>query len=320
MPASPGGRRVSSANIGSANHLGDRPMRHINAQKHMFDVGRRLLVARPMIVLSFGLVLWVTIALIFAVLFLICGESCYTGHTHFNFATMFYLSIHTFSTVGYGTVAPNDTCALPQILMLIESYISLMITAGIGGYVFTVFVRSRPRLRFSDNILVTRRGKGNVAVADVETADVETFLTFRIITAEVGSLRDVHVRCQAALWRSGGDGSFNDRNKGRVETLKLEQDYFTSIEQLQLYHLLDAASPLHEAWQNESLQHHVEGIDIALSAFDTKTGQDVKVFKHYDKLNVVENASFDVMFEVRAREPATDHITRALPDIHSPVV
>lgn len=125
----------------------------------------------------------------------------------------------------------------------------------------SVFVRSRPKLRFSNKILLTRRALGNFALDDEESAeDVETFLTFRAITSEDGVLRDVSVKCQATLWRSGGDGSFNDRQKGMVESLTLEQDYFTSIEQIQLYHKIDEKSPLYAL--RESLRHQVECIDV----------------------------------------------------------
>ena len=81
-------------------------------------------------------------------------------------------------------------------------------------------------MRFSSKVLITKRGQGNVALSsDPESAGhAEEFLTARLVTAETGTLRDATFRLQATLWRSGGDGSFNDHSKGRVETLKLEQD------------------------------------------------------------------------------------------------
>ena len=48
-------------------------------------------------------------------------------------------------------------------------------------------------------------------------------------------LRDVRIALQAQYWISGTT-SFGDRDshKGRVVSLQLEQDYFTSLEQLQV--------------------------------------------------------------------------------------
>lgn len=243
-------------------------MRHVNV-KDSFQPMRALLTARPAVVLLVGFATYLGITTIFAALFFACSAECFTGYTTFGFASMFYFSIHTFSTIGFGSISPTDTCALPNILVLVESYLFIMyarlklktarvpfvdphvcpacrrVGSAIGGYVFAIFMRTRPYLRFSQKVLLTKRAVGNTAITDIEAGkDVEEFLSFRIVTNEVGCLRDVTVRCQATLWRSGGDGSFSDHSKGRVESLILEQDYFTAIEQVQLFHKVDLSSPL----------------------------------------------------------------------------
>lgn len=62
--------------------------------------------------------------------------------------------MHTFSSVGYGSVAP--VCAGAQVLVLIECYLALLIQAIVGAYVVFVFMRSRARVRFSKNVMITR--------------------------------------------------------------------------------------------------------------------------------------------------------------------
>lgn len=326
-------RRISTANALSKLHAGDRPMKHVNVPNRWYNISRSLQTARPVVVLALGFCLYVGLCVVFSLGFLACGASCFfVGDGSFGFSSMFYLSVHTFSTVGYGRHAPphllltplntlvsdpevsprlravldscfasslypSSNCVAPQLLMLLESYVGLMVTAALGGYVFTVFVRTRPPMRFSQKVLITKRSVHNVAIADLESAapdDVEEFLTLRVITSEK-SLRDVTCRMQATLWRAGGDGSFGDSSKGRIESLELEQNYFTSIEQIQLYHKINAASPLHDL--REVLLHQVECVDVAITATDTCTGQEVKLFKHYDKLDIIENAAFDVMFD-----------------------
>ena len=49
-------------------------------------------------------------------------------------------------------------------------------------------------------------------------------------------LRDVRVQMQAQYWISGST-AFGDRDshKGRVVNLSLEQNYFTTLEQLQVW-------------------------------------------------------------------------------------
>ena len=61
------------------------------------------------------------------------------------------------------------------------------------------------------------------------------FVTFRMVRLGRVQLRDVRVQVQAQYWVAG-QTAFGDRDshKGRVVTLKLEQDYFTTLEQLQV--------------------------------------------------------------------------------------
>ena len=61
------------------------------------------------------------------------------------------------------------------------------------------------------------------------------FLTFRMVRQGRVQLRDVRVQMQAQYWISGST-AFGDRDshKGRVVNLQLEQNYFTTLEQLQV--------------------------------------------------------------------------------------
>lgn len=47
----------------------------------------------------------------------------------------------------------------------------------------------------------------------------------------------------------------------------------------------------------DAIHHMVEGVDVVCCGFDTKTGQEVKVFKHFDKLDIIEDAAWEVMFQ-----------------------
>ena len=118
-------------------HAGDKPMRHVNVPRTVLDAARKLLTARPSIVLGFGLVLYIVLTVVCAFLFFAAGPDCYLGVSGaFSFLPMLFLSLHTISTVGYGSVAPSYVCIGPHVVLLIESYLSIIVTAGIGGYVF----------------------------------------------------------------------------------------------------------------------------------------------------------------------------------------
>lgn len=285
---------MSSANLGVPSD--GKSMRHVHVKRHWF---RSVAVAPPWVVLSIAFVLYVGLATVVALLLLSCSPACFVGIAgDFGFAPMLWLSVHTLSTVGFGSISPSDVCPGAQILVLIESYVSLMVTAAIGGFVFNAIIRSRPPVRFSQKVLITKRGEGNTRLTPEALEGgklVEEYLTFRVITLDVGALSDVHVKLQATLWLGGGDGGLDDPRKGKIVTLQLDQEYFVHLEQIQLYHLLDQNSPLYE--MRQTIYHQLDGLDVIINAFDTRANQHVKVFRHYGVGDLIAHASFCTMFD-----------------------
>lgn len=125
-----------------------------------------LLTRSSGVVVLLGLFAYIFAALAFATLLYALGDECYSlpVDQSFSVASMLWLSIHTFSTVGYGSVSPRCTSA--QLVVLLESYASLCITAVFGGYIVLVFIQPRAKVRFSRNLLCSRdpeaRGGGGV--------------------------------------------------------------------------------------------------------------------------------------------------------------
>ncbi len=60
----------------------------------------------------------------------------------------FFFSVQTFATIGYGTIHPVGI--LPNLLVTIESYYSMIITALITGIVFARFARPTAKILFSE--------------------------------------------------------------------------------------------------------------------------------------------------------------------------
>lgn len=70
----------------------------------------------------------------------------------------FFFSVQTFATIGYGTIHPIGV--LPNLLVTIESYYSMIVTALITGIVFARFARPTARIIFSRIAVVAPyRGK-----------------------------------------------------------------------------------------------------------------------------------------------------------------
>ena len=395
----------------AAAHLRASDIQHVNTGAKVLEFVHRVVYGPPSIVLLFFLVLYVLAILLFACLLYAQGESCYRldSSGEFEFAAMMWISVHSFSTIGFGGLAPVQSCTRGQLVILLESFVSLLVVSAIGGYVVKMFMRPLSSVRFSKVVLVNH-GRRRVAVSDddeesigskreeanecapkatageapptapptapagrrlsfsktvdQQEADKEApsrppshertaaalgaaeegqtnlggagagliapalpsglrrtaggrrkerrlshtagiyeasvskglpsykFVTFRMVRQGRVQLRDVRVQMQAQYWVAG-QTAFGDRDshKGRVVSLTLEQAYFTTLEQLQVWHMINEESPL---WRmRDCLREHVDGIEVSVSAFDMASLQQVMFFKRYDKPDLIEGCCFE---------------------------
>ena len=106
-------------------------------------------------VLLIGFILYLSVIVIFALLYHACSEDCYSfAHgVEYSLAEMVWLSVHTFSSVGFGSIYP--VCSSSQLLVMFESYAAIVVQSVIGAYVVFIVMRSRARIRFSKHVLVT---------------------------------------------------------------------------------------------------------------------------------------------------------------------
>ena len=321
------------------------PNEHLCATVHATD---RAIYGPPLCVLFFFFSTYVGSILAFAGVLYLCNDECFTleAGTTFGFVPMFWISLHTFSTIGFGNIAPRQTCVSAQLVVLFESFWALLIVATISGYVVKLFLRPLSAVRFSSKVLVNS-GRRRVAYSDEDTGPDGTpsgshlttpksgatcssrlptptrasqrrlshtaeqaqepnryrFLTVRMVRQGHVQLRDVHVQLQAQYWVAGAT-AFADRDshKGRECTLELEQSYFTTLEQLQVWHRLDERSPL---WRmRDSLEIYIDSLEISVSAYDLAALQHVKFYKHYDKADLVQNYVFENNLDVTSKRRA----------------
>ena len=66
------------------------------------------------------------------------------------------MSLHAFSTIGFGNIAPLQTCVGAQVVLLIESFVSVLVVSAIGGYVVKQFLRPISAVRFSTCVLINQ--------------------------------------------------------------------------------------------------------------------------------------------------------------------
>lgn len=104
---------------------------------------------------------WATIAAIsgaylaanavFAVAYLFTGGLEHA--TPASFRDAFFFSVQTMGTIGYGAMFPRSTAA--NLVVVVESIVSLLLTALATGLVFAKFSRSRARFVFTRQAVIS---------------------------------------------------------------------------------------------------------------------------------------------------------------------
>lgn len=117
----------------------------------------------------------------------------------------FFFSVQTFATIGYGTIHPVGV--VPNLLVTIESYYSMIVTALITGIVFARFARPTARVIFSEAAVVAPyRG-------------IEGFM-FRLVNGRSNQLIEVEAKVMLSRFVETRDG----RIIRRFDFLELERE------------------------------------------------------------------------------------------------
>ena len=141
------------------------------------------------------------------------------------FVRGFFFSVQTFATIGYGTIHPVGI--VPNLLVTIESYYSLLANALITGVVFARFARPVAKIVFSD-------------VAVIAPYRGITGLMFRIVNGRNNQLIELEAKVMFARFVNE-----NGRTVRRFDILELERRRVTFFPLAwTVVHPIDNKSPL----------------------------------------------------------------------------
>jgi inward rectifier potassium channel len=148
-----------------------------------------------------------------------------TGSLDGLFVSGFFFSVQTFATIGYGTL--HVVGVVPNLVVTVESYYSLIANALITGLVFARFARPTARVRFSDVAVIA------------PYQDITAFM-FRIVNGRSNQL--LEVKAQIAFARFVTE---NGKQIRKFDALTLERRSVTFFPLTwTVVHPIDEGSPL----------------------------------------------------------------------------
>lgn len=203
----------------------------------------------------------------------------------------FFFSVQTFATIGYGTIHPVGV--VPNLLVTVESYYSMILTALLTGIVFARFSRPTARIFFSK-------------FAIIAPYQDKTALMIRLTNTRQNQLIDV--RARFLFTRTIEE---NGRVVRKFDTLELERDrvFFLPLAWT-IVHPIDEESPLH-GMTPEDLEKHKAEFVVLINASDETYAQTVHARTSYKPEEMRFGYKFVNLYnEVKDGEPISINVRK----------
>lgn len=196
-----------------------------------------------------------------------------------DFATAFFFSVQTFTTVGYGAISPIGIPA--HLLASITALVGLLCVALATGLVFARFSRPKSQIIYSKQALI-----GPYLDSDL------TSLQFRI--ANLRDTKLINLRANVVL--SWLEQTTETERKRRFYPLPLERN-FVALFPLNwtIVHVIDQKSPIYGWTKDDFCRRHSE-ILIMIEGYDQTYAQTIHANSSYTHDEVVWNARFAPMY------------------------
>lgn len=204
----------------------------------------------------------------------------------------FFFSVQTFATIGYGTIHPVGI--LPNLVVTIESYYSLLANALITGVVFARFARPTARILFSESAVIAPYRAG-------------TGLMFRIANGRNNQLIDVAAQVAFSRFCSEPGG----RVVRKFDLLKLERENVSFFPLAwTVVHPIDEDSPMYGMSADDLIRIDAEFL-ILLTATDETFAQTVHTRSSYKASEVKFGHKFSTMYNpIENHEPISIDIRK----------
>lgn len=180
-----------------------------------------------------------------------------------SFEKAFYMSVHTLSTVGYGSVAPTAKSVYLNLCVMMESVVGLITVTIITGIAWSKFARPRAHIHFSSNIIIS------------------TFYGHRCLMFRAANTRhsgDVHEN----FFRIGVILTNRKTGLRQVYDVPLVTPEWPSIKlPATLIHIIDIHSPFYRFNSTEDLSSARVALIALMTGLDTTFAENVYARKMY---------------------------------------
>lgn len=230
--------------------------------------------------ITYLVVMYILINLVFAMIYYLIGVEHLTGIDKSDplneFIDVFFFSSQTFTTVGYGRIAPTGFMA--SLVATFEAFLGLLTFAIATGLFYGRFSRPRAYLRFSDIAVIAPFQEGAA-------------LMFRLAPYKNNALTDADVTLSAAI--EVNEGGMAKSNFYRLET------HLSKINTLALnwtiVHKIDESSPFFGFSADDFKNTNIE-IIVHVRAFDEVFSNTVVQRSSYASDEIIYGARFIPMY------------------------
>ncbi|WP_445633396.1 ATP-sensitive inward rectifier potassium channel 10 [Nostoc sp. DSM 114161] len=219
---------------------------------------------------------YVTINAVFAVAYFLGGD-CIANARPGSFLDLFFFSVQTLASIGYGAMYPKTTYA--NVIVTIEAMIGLVGIAVMTGLAFARFSRPTARVIFS-------------RVAVITPHDAKPTLMFR----SANQRRNMILEAQMRVYLMRDEVTAEGQHMRRIYDLKLLRNQTPSFSlSWSVVHVIDEFSPLY-GMTAESLMQTNSMLMISLSGIDETVAQVVHARHSYGAKEILWNNRFVDIF------------------------
>ena len=194
------------------------------------------------------------------------------------FFQTFFFSIQTFTTVGYGTLAPLGIAT--QIVASIEAFVGFLSFSLATGLLYGRFSRPRSKIKFADNFVFSKYEQGHS-------------FKFKLTNLRDVVLQDVEAKIITMFNKKNENGQLVRTYYELPITLpKIDIMALTWT----LVHKIDEESPFWNKSKEEIISQHPEFL-IFVNGFDEIYSERTRARKSYVVKDILWNKNFTTNFK-----------------------